>query len=43
LLEDKLPEYITNPTFNIVKYVKKLGVPVICFQEGSKITKIFVR
>ena len=24
LLEDKLPEYIYNPTFNIVEYVKKL-------------------
>ena len=31
LLEDKLSEYIYNPTFNIVEYVKKLGVPVICF------------
>jgi len=36
LLEDKIPEYIYNPTFNIVEYVKKLGVPVICFPRGIK-------
>ena len=36
LLEDKIPEYIYNPTYNIVKYVKKLGVPVICFPKGIK-------
>ena len=41
LLEDKLPEYIYNPTFNIVEYIKKLGVPVICFPRGIKDYKNF--
>ena len=36
LLGDKITEYIYNPTFNIVEYVKKLGVPVICFPRGIK-------
>jgi len=36
LLEDKIPKYIYKPTFNIVEYVKKLGVPVICFPKGIK-------
>ena len=36
LLKDKIPEYIYKPTFNIVEYVKKLGVPVICFPRGIK-------
>jgi len=36
LLEDKIPEYIYNPTFNIIEYVKNLGVPVICFPRGIK-------
>ena len=41
LLENKLPEYIYNPTYNIVEYVKKLGVPVICFPRGIKDYKNF--
>ena len=41
LLEDKIPEYIYNPTFNIVEYVRKLGVPVICFPRGIKDYKNF--
>ena len=41
LLEDKIPEYIYMPTFNIVKYVKELGVPVICFPRGIKDYKNF--
>ena len=41
LLEDKIPEYIYKPTFNIVEYVKKLGVPVICFPRGIKNYKKF--
>ena len=41
LLEDKLPEYIYNHTYNIVEYVKKLGVPVICFPRGIKDYKNF--
>jgi len=41
LLEDKIPEYIYKPTFNVVEYVKKLGVPVICFPRGIKNYKKF--
>ncbi len=36
LLENKIPDYIYNPTLNIVEYVKKLGVPVICFPRGIR-------
>ena len=36
LLEKEVPEYIYIPTLNIVEYVKKLGVPVICFPRGIK-------
>ena len=36
LLKDKIPEYIYIPTLNIVNYIKKLGVPVICFPRGIK-------
>ena len=41
LLNKKLPEYVYKPTFNIVEYVKKLGVPVICFPRGIKDYKNF--
>ena len=41
LLEDKIPEYIYKPTFNIVEYIKKLGVPAICFPRGIKNYKKF--
>ncbi len=41
LLENKIPEYIYIPTLNIVEYVKKLGVPVICFPRGIKDYKNF--
>jgi len=41
LLKDKIPEYIYIPTLNIVEYVKKLGVPVICFPRGIKDYKNF--
>ena len=41
LLEDKIPEYIYKPTFNIAEYVKKLGVPAICFPRGIKDYKNF--
>jgi len=41
LLEDKIPEYIYKPTFNIVEYVKKFGVPAICFPRGIKDYKKF--
>ena len=36
LLENKIPEYIYNPTSNIVDYAKEMGVPIICFQRGIK-------
>ena len=36
LLEDNIPEYIYEPTFNIVEYAKKLGTPIICFPRGIK-------
>ena len=41
LLEDKIPDYIYKPTFNIIEYVKKLGVPTICFPRGIKDYKNF--
>ena len=41
ILEDKIPEYIYKPTFNIVEYTKKLGVSVICFPRGIKNYKKF--
>ena len=41
LLKNKIPEYIYMPTLNIVEYVKKLGVPVICFPRGIKNYKNF--
>ena len=41
LIEHEIPEYIYMPTFNIVEFVKKLGVPVICFPRGIKDYKNF--
>ena len=41
LLENKISEYIYRPTSNIVEYVKKLGVPIICFPKGIKNYKEF--
>jgi uroporphyrinogen decarboxylase len=41
LLDDKIPEYIYIPTFNIVEYVKQLDIPVICFPRGIKDYKNF--
>ncbi len=41
LLKEKIPEYIYTPTSNIVEYVKKLGVPVICFPRGIRDYKNF--
>ena len=41
LLENDISQYIYEPTFNIVEYVKKLGVPVICFPRGIKDYKNF--
>ena len=37
LLKDKdLPYYIYNPTLNLVKFVKSLNTPVICFPRNIK-------
>ena len=37
LLDEKdLPNYIYNPTQNLVEYVKSLNIPVICFPRGIK-------
>ena len=41
LLENQIPEYIYMPTANIVEFVKKLKVPVICFPRGIKNYKNF--
>ncbi len=41
LLENKIDDYVLNPTFNLVEYIKKLGVPVICFPRGIKNYKNF--
>ena len=43
LLDDKLLDYIYKPTYNIVEYTKKLGVPVICFPRGIKNYKEFCK
>ena len=36
LNEKDLPNYIYNPTQNLVEYVKSLNIPVICFPRGIK-------
>ncbi len=37
LLEEKdLSNYVYIPTYNIVKYIQSLNVPVICFPKGIK-------
>ncbi len=37
LLENKdLPYYVYNPTFNLVKFIQSLNVPVICFPRNIK-------
>ena len=44
LLEDKnLPDYIYNPTLNLVDFVKSLNVPVICFPRQIKNYKEYVK
>ena len=43
LLNDKLSDYIYKPTYNLVDYTKKLGVPVICFPRGIKNYKEFCK
>ena len=32
----KLPYYVYSPTSSLVKYVKSLNIPVICFPRGIK-------
>ncbi len=42
LLEEKdLPNYVYDPTLNLVNYVKSLNVPVICFPREIKNYKEF--
>ena len=42
LLEEKdLPNYVYSPTLNLVKYVKSLNIPVICFPREIKNFKEF--
>ena len=36
LSEEKLENLVFNPTIELVKYVKSLNVPVICFPKGIK-------
>ena len=36
LNEKDLPNFVFIPTLNLVEYVKKLNVPVICFPRGIK-------
>jgi uroporphyrinogen decarboxylase len=41
LNEKDLPNYVYEPTLNLVNYVKSLNVPVICFPRGIKNYKNF--
>ena len=42
LLEEKnLPNYIYNPTLNLVNYIKSFNVPTICFPREIKNYKVF--
>ncbi len=41
LSEKDFPNYIYEPTINIVEYTKSLNVPVICFPKGIKKIKNF--
>ena len=42
LLNDKdLPNYVYNPTINLVEYIKSQNIPVICFPRGIKKYKEF--
>ncbi len=31
-----LPKYVYDPTYSLVKYIKSLNIPVICFPKGIK-------
>ena len=39
--EKDLPNYIYEPTINLVEYTKSLNIPVICFPKGIKRYKDF--
>ena len=41
LNEKDLPNYVYEPTLNLVEYVKSLNTPVICFPRGIKKYKDF--
>jgi len=41
LNEKDLPNYVYNPTLNLVEYIKSLNIPVICFPRGIKKYKEF--
>ncbi len=41
LKEKDLPFYVYEPTFNLVNYLKKLGIPAVCFPRGIKNYKKF--
>ena len=36
LSKKELPDYCYNPTFKIVSYIKKKGIPIICFPKGIR-------
>ncbi len=41
LIDKEVDKYILSPTLELVEYIKKLGVPVICFPRGVKNYKNF--
>ena len=41
LINEEVDKYIHKPTLDLVEYIKKLGVPVICFPRGIKNYKNF--
>jgi len=41
LLEENISDYIYEPTSNLVKHTRKLGVPAICFPRGIENYKNF--
>ncbi len=41
LIDKEVDIYILSPTLELVEYIKKLGVPVICFPRGVKNYKNF--
>ena len=41
LSEKDLPNYVYEPSFNLVEYTKSLNIPVICFPKGIKKYKVY--